>query len=394
MKLVGLMSGTSMDGVDAALMEIEGAGPHDFSWELLAFVSVSYGEARRGRLRKAVDDGDPASLCRLHADLGGWLAEAVLEVCSAHGTPPSALRAIGSHGHTVWHDPPVPGKRGATLQLGDPATVAERTGSVVVSDFRAADVATGGHGAPLVAWPDRLLFARAGEGRALQNLGGIGNVTWLPPRESSEPPLAFDTGPGNVLLDLAAERATGGRLLCDLNGGLAARGAEDPDLIERLLSHPFFAQEPPRSTGRELFGPVLVDALAAERGLEVGRSDEGWPDLLATLTRLTARSIGEALTRWVVPRGVAEVILTGGGERNPQLVETIREELSPLPVRTGEALGMDPAAREAAAFAVLAWAHLMGLPANTPTSTGASGPRVLGSLTPAPGAVAHPRRQT
>jgi len=381
-KVVGLMSGTSMDGIDAALMEFEGRGQEDFSWRLLAFHSEPYGDARRAQIQAAVDGGGPGDVCRLHADLGEWLAQSVLALCGAHGTALDRVDVIGSHGHTVWHLPPGPGRRGATLQVGDAATIAERTGVPVVSDFRTADVAAGGHGAPLVPWPDRLLFSVEGRARALQNLGGIGNVTWLPPREADAPPLAFDTGPGNVLLDLAAEAATDGRLRCDLDGGLAARGRVDEALLAHLLEDPFFRQEPPRSTGRERFGPRLMDGLIRELGLERGRADSGWPDLLATLTCFTARSMGEAYRRWVLPLEATEVVLTGGGARNPALVRAIRDELAPLPVRGAEALGMDPDAREAAAFAVLAWAHLRRLPANVPGSTGAAGPRVLGSYTP------------
>jgi anhydro-N-acetylmuramic acid kinase len=381
-KVIGLMSGTSMDGIDAALLEIEGGAPADFSWRLLGFEAFPYGGARRLQVRSGVDAGSPASLCRLHAELGEWFAEAALGICRATGVSAGDVDVIGSHGQTVWHEPPGEGMRGATLQLGDPATIAERTGVPVVSDFRTADVAAGGHGAPLVPWPDRLLFSLPGRGRALQNLGGIGNVTWLPPRESSAHLVAFDTGPANVLLDVAAEAASGGRLPCDVDGGLAGRGRVDEALLARLLENPFFRQTPPRSTGREMFGPALVHQLALERGLERGNSDDGWPDLLATLTRLTARSIADAYRAWVLPLGVHEVVLTGGGARNPHLVRAIEEELAPLPVRGREALGMDPAAREAAAFAVLAWAHLRRIPGNAPEATGAAGPRVLGSYTP------------
>jgi anhydro-N-acetylmuramic acid kinase len=381
LKIIGLMSGTSMDGLDAALMEFEGTTPKDFGWRMLAFEAFPYNAERRAQLRAAVDGGRPADLCRLHADLGEWSAEAVTGVCAASGTPLDSVDAVGSHGHTVWHIPPKDG-RGATLQLGDPSTIAERTGVPVVSDFRTADVAAGGHGAPLVPWPDRILFSLPGKGRALQNLGGIGNVTWLPPRESKEPLLAFDTGPANVLLDLAADAATDGAQRCDMDGALAARGRVDEALLERLTAHPFFELAPPRSTGRELFGPAIVRDLAEERGLVRGRGEEGWADLLATLTRFTAWSVGDAYRRWVVPRGVEEVVLAGGGARNPALVKAIAEEVAPLPVRGEDALGMNSDAKEAAAFAVLAWAHLMGVPANAPEATGAEGPRVLGSYTP------------
>jgi len=404
-KVVGLMSGTSMDGMDAALLEIERRAPEDelatppaapaaprsadpgpVDWTLLHFRSAPYDDARRDRIRAAIDAGDAGAICTLHAAMGAWSAEAVLALLDEAGVAAVEVAAIGSHGHTVWHRPPNEDGRGATLQLGDPATLAGRTGIPVVSDLRAADMAAGGHGAPLVPWPDRVLFQREDEAVALQNLGGIGNVTWLPPRGAALEPLAFDTGPGNGLLDLAVGLATEGRARYDVDGRRAARGEPDEALVARLLEMPFFDREPPRSTGRELFGPELVGRLVDERGLRPGRDEEGWDDLLATLVRLTARSIGEAYRRWVLPRRLDEVVLTGGGARNPHLVRRVREELGAVPVRTGaDALGMDPDAREAAAFAVLAWAHLEGLPGTVPTATGASEARVLGSWTPAPG---------
>jgi anhydro-N-acetylmuramic acid kinase len=393
-KLVGLMSGTSMDGIDAALLDVREEGDALPRCSLLRFHSVPYDSPRRSRVRAVVDGGDADAVCRLHADLAEWLAEAVEVLLEGAGVARDQVEAVGSHGHTVRHRPPDHQGRGTTLQLGDPATLAARTGIPVVSDFRAADMAAGGHGAPLVPWPDRVLFSRPGRSRALQNIGGIGNVTWLPPQGSAEPPVAFDTGPGNVLLDIAAEAATAGRLRCDEEGRLAGRGTVDEDTVASLMASAFFREAPPRSTGRELFGPEVVEGLSRDRGLEPGTEDAGWADLLATLTRFTARSVGDALRRWVVPLGLDEVVLTGGGASNPTLVRHIREELadlgdtaeSPLPVSVGaEALGMDPDAREAAAFALLAWAHLRGIPGNIPSVTGASGPRVLGSFTPAPG---------
>jgi anhydro-N-acetylmuramic acid kinase len=214
----------------------------------------------------------------------------------------------------------------------------------------------------------------------------MGNVTRVPGRGEGGGIVAFDTGPGNALVDAAVHRATGGREVMDRDGRRATRGTVDSDLLGRLLDHPFFGQEPPRSTGREVFGPVLVAGLADEAGLEPGDDGPGWEDLIATLTALTVESVARALRRWVVPVGVEEVVVTGGGARNPVMVAGLRQALDPLPVRVGrEALGMDPDAREAAAFAVLAWAHLRGIPANVPRATGASGSRILGSLTPAPG---------
>jgi anhydro-N-acetylmuramic acid kinase len=219
----------------------------------------------------------------------------------------------------------------------------------------------------------------------------MANVTWLPRTTDPTPVLAFDTGPGVALLDAAIQLATQGAESFDRNGEWARRGRASEVVLERVLAHPFFRQAPPRSTGRELFGAEMLDHIVSEIGIAGGRelvpgSDlEEWSDLLATLTALTARSIGDAYRRWVLPRGVDEVFLMGGGSRNPVLVEAIEGELSPLPVRSGESLGMDPDAREAAAFALLAWAHLKGIPANVPEATGSSGPRVLGSWTPGKG---------
>jgi anhydro-N-acetylmuramic acid kinase len=382
------MSGTSMDGIDAALLEIEGV-PSDADWSLVAFRSVPYDDAQRARIKECVERGTPDLICRLHADLGEWLADAVLGVVAEADVAVDDVAAVGSHGHTVWHIPPTGGGRGCTLQLGDPATVAERTGLDVVADFRSRDMAAGGHGAPLVPYADRILFSLPDKRRALQNIGGIGNVTWLPPRGAGEPVLAFDTGPGNALLDLAAERASGGRLRCDIDGKLAARGRVDPALLDALMSDPFFAEEPPRSTGRERFGHALLERIVSEKQ---PRDEGAWANLIATLTAFTARAIGDAYRRWVVPRGVDEVVVTGGGARNPALVKAIGAELAPVTLAGEGALGLDPDAREAAAFAVLAWAHLLGWSGNVPEATGAEGPRVLGSLTPggAPGRVDAP----
>ncbi|HEV2146940.1 MAG TPA: anhydro-N-acetylmuramic acid kinase [Longimicrobiaceae bacterium] len=385
MLIVGLMSGTSLDGVDAALVEIDGEGADDVRFRLVHWLTEPYGEEQREAVHGAILAGSAERICGLHTDLGEWMAAAAARVCEEAGVPRERVAAVGSHGQTVWHRPPADGRRGATLQLGDPATIAERTGIAVVSDFRTRDMAAGGQGAPLVPWVDRLLFSLPGSARALQNVGGIGNVTWVPPRASEESAFAFDTGPGNALMDAAVELATGGRLSFDQDGRLAAQGTVDEALLEELLRHPYFAAEPPKSTGREEFGRPFVERLVAATEPE---GDRDWLDLVATLTELTARSIADAYRRWIVPRGVEQVVVTGGGARNPTLVRRIRTLLDPLEVVGGEVLGVDPEAKEAVAFAVLAWAHLRGIPANVPAATGAAGPRVLGSLTPgaAPGA--------
>ncbi|HEX6037705.1 anhydro-N-acetylmuramic acid kinase [Longimicrobium sp.] len=379
MRVIGLMSGTSLDGIDAALVEVDGTGPDDIRIQVLHSLTLPYTDEQRRMSHDAIVAGSAEALCGLHADLGEWLAAGALAVCAGAGIDIATVDAIGSHGQTVWHRPPSGGRRGATLQLGDASTIAERTGRPVVSDFRTRDVAAGGQGAPLVPWTDQILFSVPDRTRALQNLGGIGNVTRVPPRGSAEPVWAFDTGPANALIDAAVEIATGGRHRYDRDGRLAARGRVDAALLEDLLRHPYFDAPPPKSTGREEFGRPFVERLVEVLEPE---GDQDWMDLVATLTELTARTVADAYHRWVLPRGVDEVVLTGGGSRNPVLAGRIRALLDPVPVLDGDALDVDPDAKEAVAFAVLAWAHLRGIPANLPSATGAAGPRVLGSLTP------------
>lgn len=379
LRVVGLMSGTSLDGIDAAIVDIDGTTVDDVAVRTAGFLSVPFSDAQRTAGHGAIVAGTAEALCGLHADLGEWMADAVLRVCAESGVAIESVDAIGSHGQTVWHRPATGGRRGATLQLGDAATIAERTGRPVIHDFRTRDVAAGGQGAPLVPWVDQLLFALPDRARALQNLGGIGNVTRVPRRESPEPVFAFDTGPANSLIDAAVEIATDGRHRFDRDGRLAARGTVDQALLAELLRHPYFAAEPPKSTGREEFGRPFVERLVEAVHPE---GDKDWMDLIATLTELTARTVADAYARWIIPQGIDEVVLTGGGARNPTLAGRIRELLAPIPVTDGAVLGVDGDAKEAVAFAVLAWAHLNRIPANVPAATGAAGPRVLGSYTP------------
>lgn len=400
LRVAGLMSGTSLDGTDALVAEVVGDDPAVVRFRILAFDTVPHPPELRARLREAVDRGTARTLTRLHRDLGLAFGRALANLLADHGIAPRTVAAAGSHGQTVWHDPPGEGRTGATLQLGCPATLAEVTGIPVVHDFRARDVAAGGHGAPLVPWADWILFRQKGRGRALQNLGGMGNVTFLPGGGDAAAgggnPVhggphgvrAFDTGPGVALLDGAARRASRGEESWDVDGRRAARGTVRQGLLDELLADPFFGETPPRSTGRERFGEALLDRIVAA---ESPRTREDWDDLLATLTELTARSVARSYRDFLPAGALHEVVLTGGGARNPTLVQALERALDPLPVRTGaRALGMDPDAREAAAFALLAWAHLKGVPGNLPQVTGASGHRVLGSLTPgrdaAPGA--------
>jgi anhydro-N-acetylmuramic acid kinase len=377
LRVIGLMSGTSIDGIDAALVRFTGNGEGPPEWALEAFRFTPYTDERRDRIRAAIDSGGAAALALLHADLGEWLAEAALALCEAAGVAPETIAAVGSHGQTVWHAPPGE-RRGATLQLGCAATIAERTGCDVVSDFRSRDVAAGGHGAPLVAWVDRTLFCHPDRGRILANLGGIANVSHVPAGGAGEV-LAFDTGPANVLIDAAVELATEGAERFDRDGGRARRGRVMDDLLALLLDDPYFAAEPPKTTGRERYGPAAVAALL-ER-VSPMRTEE-WDDVIATLTELTARTVAAAVRRWLLPRGADELVVAGGGARNAFLLERLRAELPELEVTTAASIGLDPDAKEALAFAALAWAHLRGVPANEPRATGASGSRVLGTLTP------------
>ncbi len=378
--LGGLMSGTSLDGVDALLLYVRGTDPASVEWEIRGFLTETFAAEEKDRIAETIDHGEVRDVALLGGDLGLKFAEAFRRLLETVGVDARDVAAVGSHGLTVWHEPPEAGGRGVTLQIGDPATLAEALGCPVVSDFRTRDVAAGGQGAPLVPWCDWVLLRRPGIGLALQNLGGMGNVTFLPPTGGPEGVIGFDTGPGVALLDGVARLASGGLDPWDVDGRRAARGTVVPELLDQLMLDPFLRTPPPRSTGRERFGDERVSEIVAKAD-PAGPGE--WDDLLATLSAFTAQSVAAAY-RDFLPSGCAdEVVLTGGGAKNPSLVSGLASALAPVPVRTGaEALGMDPDAREAAAFALLAWAHLRGIPANLPRVTGASGPRVLGSLTP------------
>jgi len=305
--------------------------------------------------------------------LGERLATAVSDTLIAAGISARDVSAIGSHGQTIWHTPPREGARGATLQLGEAAVIAERTGIPVISDFRVRDVAAGGQGAPLTPYFDRLILGGS-RSRAIVNLGGMGNLTALPVAGSEAAPLAFDTGPGVALIDGAVHHLTGGHQAFDAEGRLAAAGRVlEPDL-ESWLSDPFFQAPPPRSTGRERFGgPALTRWLA---GAEGARAE----DLIATLTEVTAASVQRAF-EWI-PFDIDAVYLCGGGARNPALVGRIAHALGSIPVRSVDDLGWDGDAREAAAFALFARQHLLGIPLDLGWATGAEGPRILGKRVP------------
>jgi anhydro-N-acetylmuramic acid kinase len=366
------MSGTSLDGISAAIARFTPAQGARYDVELLGFHVHEYSDAQRDRLHAAMHQGSARDYCRLAADFGGWLADAAVAVLAESGVARADVRAIGSHGQTLWHEAPH-----STWQLDAPAVIAERVGLPVVSDFRVRDVAAGGQGAPLVPIADALLFA-GGEWRALQNVGGIGNVTVVPPDGTLASVRAFDTGPGVGVLD-AVVRTLDPTKRYDEDGRLAARGRVLQPVIDRLLAEPYFRAEPPKSTGRELFDVAYVRRLIALcREADPAAGDA---DLVATATALTAQSIADAYRRFI-PEPIAETLLAGGGARNLTLRAMLSSALAPLAVRTFEERYFDGEAKEAVAFALLAHLHLEGVPGNVPTATGARGARVLGVLTP------------
>ncbi len=375
MRVVGLMAGTSLDAIDAALVELTPAGePGVLRMALRAFTMAPFDEALRERVRDLLPprQGSTAEVCAVNFLLGEAFAGAALRVIGDAGLRPEDVDLVASHGQTVWHEVRPEATR-STLQIAAPAVIAARTGRTVVADFRPADMALGGQGAPLVPYLDALLFAHPKLRRAVQNIGGIGNVTYLAP---GRPALAFDTGPGNVLIDEAVRHLTGGVRAFDEDGRMAAAGRVDEELLAEWLAHPYFELPPPRSTGRELFGPAEAQAYV-ERALGAGLRPE---DAVATLTALTAYSIAESYERYCGP--VDEVILSGGGARNPTLRSLISSALHGAPVRLADEFGLDGDAKEAVAFAVLGYSALHGWPNNIPGATGASGPAVLGSITP------------
>jgi anhydro-N-acetylmuramic acid kinase len=376
------MSGTSCDGVSAAAARFAERGGGRLDVELLGFVQVPYAPSQRERLLAAMQGAAPREYCRLHADLGGWLADAAAALLAEAGVARADVAAVASHGQTIWHEP-----GHSTWQLGDAAVLAERLGVPVVHDFRARDVAAGGQGAPLVPAADALLFGDDGGWRLLQNLGGIGNVTVVPPAGAAAPTRspgvrAFDTGPGMALIDLLARRADPA-LPFDVDGRLARpesrrRGGRPP--ARRAV----LRREPPKSTGRELFGATTPTASprCAATHAPAPPTPTAWRPPVA----LTARSVADAYARFVA-EPAAEVLVSGGGARHPVMFEALERALAALPrpvvARRFDDVFFDGEAKEAVAFALLGYLHLHGRPGNVPGATGARGPRVLGARTPA-----------
>ncbi|HKN68370.1 MAG TPA: anhydro-N-acetylmuramic acid kinase [Gemmatimonadaceae bacterium] len=374
---VGVMSGTSLDGISAAAVRFaDRLGAPGATTErgatLLAFRVTPYTPEQHARLRKALTGGTAQEYCRLAFDLGGWLAEAAIGVIADAGVSRDEVRAIGSHGQSMWHEP-----LHSTWQLGEAAVIAERTGIDVVSDFRVRDVAAGGHGAPLVSMADALIFS-SDHWRALQNIGGIGNVTVVPPNGDLDGVRAFDTGPGASVIDRVV-RALAPELPYDVDGRLAAAGTPIDEVVTELLAAPYFASPPPKSTGPELFDARYVQTLIERCRSTMPRATT--EDIVATATSLTARSIADAYRRFL-PEPITETLVSGGGARNPTLVRMIAALIAPIEVRQFSDVFFDGEAKEAVAFALLAHLHVNGRPGNVPRATGAKGQRILGKLTP------------
>ena len=381
MKIVGLMSGTSGDGVDAALVEISGRG-QTLKARALAAQTLSYPRSLQQRIVTASISGTVGDICHLNALLGEWFANAALNVIRQAKLRPSDIAAIGSHGQTVHHLPqgiqaPGVGAVRSTLQIAEPAVIAERTGITTIANFRPRDIAAGGQGAPLTPAAHALLLKHPRRARLIVNLGGISNVTYVPRGGSWGGVLAFDTGPANMVLDSLVNRVTNGRQVMDRDGRLALKGRVDDRLLGRLLAHPFLSRLPPKSTGREEFGPLLVDEL-----LEIQkRQGLSMEDLLATCSMWTAKAVGTA-PRWI-KGAIDEVVVGGGGVRNRALMDHLASVFAPIPVTTFDALGWESKAFEAVAFALLAYQTMTGQWGNIPAVTGATHPVLLGAIVPA-----------
>lgn len=383
MYVIGLMSGTSGDGVDAALVRITHRGTR-LRVTPVAFVAQPFSTALQQRILAAGLTGTVRDICHLNATVGEWFARAAQKVIAAADLSAEAIGCIGSHGQTVHHLPQGIreaglGRRGlvrSTLQIGSPSVIAERTGILTVADFRTRDVAAGGQGAPLVPAVHHLLLTHPRRARLIVNLGGISNITYLPAGGDAADVRAFDTGPANMLLDGAMQRLTGGAHRMDRHGALAASGRVHARLFARLCRHPFLNRHPPKSTGREDFGdPFLQRVLADGRRLRVSSAD-----LLATLAQFTAYAV-QCGVRWL-PGSVDEVLVAGGGVHNRAIMSGLSTVFAPVPVRTVDDAGWASRALEATAFAVFAYQTLRGLPNNLPGVTGAAHPVVMGQITP------------
>lgn len=379
MYAVGLMSGTSLDGVDAALVEISGSG-RDTAVKLLHFLSTEIPAQIKDEIKRAVrcDTSRVDLICSLNFKLGYLFADAVKGVCGEYGLGLDDLDFIASHGQTIWHIPKAESTHiRSTLQIGEPAVIAFETRTQVVSNFRTMDVAAGGEGAPLVPFSEFILYGLKTENIALQNIGGIGNVTVIPADCGINDTFAFDTGPGNMIIDEAMNCLFGKRY--DDNGCMAAKGVVNRDMLDELMHHPYIDMPLPKSTGREMFGEEFT------RTLINNWSHIAKEDVIATVTMFTAQSIAYAYNKFVLPHvPLTRIIVGGGGAHNATLMRQISQLLPNIEVLTQDDMGMSSDAKEAIAFAIMGNETLHGKPSNVCSATGARFPVILGNITPVP----------
>jgi anhydro-N-acetylmuramic acid kinase len=362
MRVAGLISGTSVDGIDVAIVDIQGR-----SINTIGHGAVQYPAALRARILAASNANTHTSeVSRLNWEVGERFADAFLRVCRKHRIEPKSVALIGSHGQTIYHE-----HRKNTLQIGEGAVIAERTGIQTVSDFRTADIAAGGSGAPLVPFLDYRVFRHARRGRIALNLGGIGNITVIPPGASSDQVLAFDTGPANMVIDALVTRATNGKQIYDRGGAIGARGNIDRTLLAELLRDPYYRKKPPKTAGREQYGDEFIDGL-----IKTGIALE---DLIATATAFTASTIAMSVKPYVND-GQWDLIASGGGVHNATLMSQITSLLPNVSIATTATFGIDVDAKEAIAFALMAYETYHRRPGNIPSATGARHTAVLGKL--------------
>ena len=378
MRIIGMNSGTSVDGIDIALCEFTPIDDVTLTLRLLAYQEVPYADNLRRRILAICQNRvcNLAELTEINFIIGAAFGNAATTFLEAEYIDPASIDLIASHGQTFYHLVE-PGHMLSTLQLGEPAVIANRTSITVAADFRVADMAAGGQGAPLASFLDTLMFGDATKTRAMQNIGGIGNVTFLPAGDNLESAYAFDTGPGNVLIDYAARHSSQGAMTCDRDGTMARKGRIDAALLAETLSHPYFLRHPPKTTGRELFGDAFASTLITQ-GRERGLTPE---DIIATLTAITVESIAGAY-RAFGPAQIDEVLVSGGGSRNSFLMESLQAALPETTVIPLGISGLPAEAKEAVMFALLGLEALYGRPANLPSCTGATQAAILGKIVP------------
>jgi anhydro-N-acetylmuramic acid kinase len=382
LRVLGLMSGTSADGIDVALASISGAPPR-LNATFQNYVSIPYPSRVRTAILRIAEGAASAAgeVSQLNFLIGELFAEAARKACKRFHVHPRSIALIGSHGQTIYHQgirsPFLGAQVASTLQIGEPAVIAERTGITTVADFRPADMAAGGQGAPLVPFVDYLLFRHARRGRVALNIGGIANATVIPAGATPKNIFAFDTGPGNMVVDALTRHFTKGRQEFDRDAGMALRGRLLPDLLTHFLEHRYFRQSPPKTAGREQFGKAF-----AQIALDWGRKHSAAPeDLTRTVTLLTPVSILDAYRRWIAPSAsIKQWIVSGGGARNPLMMAVLQAGLPGVELLHSDELGLPGAAKEAFAFAILAYEAFFRRTNNIPRATGASHPAVLGKI--------------